>query len=766
MKRDFLKLFALLSAVLVMASCQKEEPENDKGGNEGEKQEQEQGQVGETINLEITAEGQWTSADVLGVRIPAVKEYNKAASFENGKFKTSVATPAKDDVLYAYMPFDPTAADGKFNIEIPAEVKGNNGTVSAKVASPLSLGEISNPMVLTLSMKEILGTIQFNIADVTEDASLAGQAITSLTVTSENDIAGYAAIDMMSGDAVLSEPVKTVTVTPAEGTVLGSSAVVLKISALPGTYTGTVRVATSATEYEFPLNATVTAGETAVVDLGCTAAEYKGIETVEDWNAFIDAVTAGSFNRFVNPETGAVELMASLSFEETPKYPATEENASIEFNGTFDGKGNSITCNDFKRPLFNFLGTDAVVKNLTVNGTFTQMLNSGLCGNAVIAKVNKGLIENVTSNVETTLEITTGFIFGAICGQNGGTLKNCKNNGNMTLTCASTGKPGLYGGGLAAIGHTVSGDPVASALNVDETCTPGQFINCENTGNISITTTAGIPVRQGFGGICGMVYFNGVKFEGCKNSGNVSRISNGEDTNDKSASVGGILGRSAGWYTTGTGDSGALDTSIAGFDTEITNCSNSGTIYCCCRHSGGIAPTGSCARADGVGGIAGTLIGNAENIQKVTNCTNTGDVTGGWTTNVNSTALGGMVGIAKHTEISSSSAICKLTSKETEFIGAAGGLVACVMEAVTIKDNCVAMPTIDAYAHSTKAYFYGLLFGNVKVSASVSGTSVGGSIKANGTDFGISSENYADFLVAAKSNIKISADGVAWKNAQ
>jgi hypothetical protein len=336
----------------------------------------------------------------------------------------------------------------------------------------------------------------------------------------------------------------------------------------------------------------------------------------------------------------------------------------------------------------------------------------------------------------------------------------------MTLTCASTGKPGLYGGGLAAIGHTISGDPVASALNVDETCTPGQFINCENTGNISITTTAGIPVRQGFGGICGMVYFNGVKFEGCKNSGNVSRISNGEDTNDKSASVGGILGRSAGWYTTGTGDSGALDTSIAGFDTEITNCSNSGTIYCCCRHSGGIAPTGSCARADGVGGIAGTLIGNAENIQKVTNCTNTGDVTGGWITNVNSTALGGMVGIAKHTEISSSSAICKLTSKETEFIGAAGGLVACVMEAVTIKDNCVAMPTIDAYAHSTKAYFYGLLFGNVKVSASVSGTSVGGSIKANGTDFGISSENYADFLVAAKSNIKISADGVAWKNAQ
>jgi hypothetical protein len=394
------------------------------------------------------------------------------------------------------------------------------------------------------------------------------------------------------------------------------------------------------------------------------------------------------------------------------------------------------------------------------------MLNAGLCGNAVIAKVNKGLIENVTSNVETNLEITTGFIFGAICGQNGGTLKNCKNTGNITLKYASTGSSGLYGGGLAAIGHTISGDPAAAALNVDDTCTPGQFINCENSGNISITAIAGIPVRQGFGGICGMVYFNGVKFEGCKNTGNISRTSNGEASNNKSASVGGILGRSAGWYTTGTGDSGALDTSIAGFDTEITKCSNSGTLYCCCRHSGGISATGTSARTDGVGGIAGTLIGNASNIQKVIDCTNTGDVTGGWNANVNTTALGGLVGIANYTEISGSSAICKLASKETEYIGAAGGLVACVMEAVTVKDNCIAMPTIDAYAHSTKTYFYGLLFGNVKGTATVTGTSVGGSIKADGTDLGITSDNYAGFLVAAKSNSSVSAAGVTWKNAQ
>lgn len=762
MKRNFLKLSAILSAALVIASCQKEEPETDKGGNEGDNQEQ----LGETIALEITAEGQWTDADVMGVNIPAANVSNKGASYENGKFKVSVATPAKDDVLYAYVPFSPAAADGKFSVSLPAAVSGNDGTVKTKVAAPVTLGDITDPMQVTAQMNDVFGTIQFNISDMTSSGILAGQAVTSLTVASESDIAGSVSIDMTSGETVLSEPSKTVTVTPAEGTVLGSSAVTLKISALPGTYTGTVRWVTASAEYEMPLNTTVVAGGTSEVNLGCTASEYKGIETVEDWNAFIEGIKAGSYDRFVNPETGEVELVASLTFEEAPGYPATEENSTIEFNGKFNGNNNTITCNAFTRPLFNILSTEAVVKNLTVNGSFTEMLNAGLSGNAVIAKINKGLIENVTSNVESSLTISTGFIFGAICGQNGGTLKNCRNTGNMTLTYASTGSAGLYGGGLAAIGHTVSGDPVATALNVDDTCTPGQFIDCENSGNISVTATAGVPVRQGFGGICGLVYLNGVRFEGCRNSGNISRTSNGENSNNKSASVGGILGRSAAWYRDGNGDSGALDTSIMGFDTEITDCSNSGTLYCCCRHSGGISATGSSARTDGVGGIAGTLIGNAENIQKVTGCTNTGDVTGGWNANVNTVGLGGLVGIASYTDISGSSAICKLASKETEYIGAAGGLVACVMDAVTVKDNCVSMPTIDAYAHSTKTYFYGLLFGNVKGTATVTGTSVGGSIKADGTDLGVTAENFADFLVAAKSNSALPATGVTWKNAQ
>ena len=759
-----------------MASCQKEEPETDKGENEDDKQEQ----LGESISLEITADGNWTEADVLGVKIPEVNENNKAASFENGKFKASVKTPAKDDVVYAYVPFNPTAADGKFSVNLPVAVTSNDGTVKAKVANPVTLGEITDPTQITVSMKDIFGTIQFNISDVTEGSSLAGQAVTSLTVTSESDIAGYTAIDIMSGAAVLSEPSKTVTVTPAEGTVLGASAVVLKISALPGTYTGTIRLATSATEYELQLNATVTAGQTTQVDLGCTAAEYKGIETVEDWNSFIEGVKTGNYNRFVNPETGEVELEASLTFEQAPAYPATEENASIEFNGKFNGNNNTITCNAFTRPLFNFLGTDAVVKNLTVNGTFTQMLNAGLCGNAVIAKVNKGLIENVTSNVETTLEISTGFIFGAICGQNGGTLKNCKNTGNMSLTYASSGSAGLYGGGLAAIGHTVSGDPSSTVLNIDETCTPGQFINCENTGNISITATNGKPVRQGFGGICGLVYFNGVKFENCINTGNISRISNNESSNNFSASMGGILGRSAAWYTMGNGDSGAIDNGYDGsaytlgsltgngYDTEYIGCSNSGTIFCECRHSGGVIADQHTRRSDNVGGITGLAIGTEGKVQKFSGCTNTGTLKGGWATTVNTVIFGGITGYANFSEISGCSSICEIKSTDsTKPIGAAGGLVGYAMNEVTIKDNCVSVPTMDVYGKPGSTNFlYGLVIGNIHTGATITSVSTAGSITADGTVIEINSDNYTNYLVSANSGAMLTSPVTTWYTVQ
>ena len=475
------------------------------------------------------------------------------------------------------------------------------------------------------------------------------------------------------------------------------------------------------------------------------------IYTVSDWNAFAAAIEGGE-----TYEGRTITLRSDLTVDTYFGY------GNGTFEGTFDGNGKTMTANGNIWPLFATVGDKGVVKNLTMAGSFARFANAGECGNATIAKINKGLIQKVTNYSSAEISVTTSVVFASICGQNGGTLDECKNYGNITITYAGSGNNAFYGGGLCAIGHTVSGAPTSTALNTNNTCSPGLFTNCENHGNITLTVTGGKPVRQAFGGICGIVYFNGVKFEKCTNTGNISRVSNGEISNNFSASVGGILGRSAGWYTTGNGDSGALDTSINGFDTEFNLCTNSGTLYCKCIHSGGITSTGTCARADGVGGIAGTLIGSSNNTQRLSGCTNTGDITGGWTTNVNTTALGGIVGVASHTEISGGSAICSISSKSNEFIGAAAGIVACIMEDVTINNNCIAQPTIDVYAYTGKTLFCGLVFGNAKTSASINSVQVGGSIKTGGVVIDITSNNYTSYLYSSSSNFKPEAPVTTW----
>ena len=491
------------------------------------------------------------------------------------------------------------------------------------------------------------------------------------------------------------------------------------------------------------------------------------INTVEDWTAFAEAIVGGE-----TYEGKTVTLKKDLSIDTYFTY------ANGTFEGTFDGNGKTMTANGNIWPLFATVGVKGVVKNLTMAGSFARFANAGECGNATIAKINKGLIQKVTNYSNAEISVTTAVVFASICGQNGGTLDECKNYGNITITYAGSGSNAFYGGGLCAIGHTVSGDPAPTALNTDGTCTPGIFTKCENHGTITLTATGGKPVRQGFGGICGLVYFNGVKFENCTNTGNISRVSNGELSNSFSASIGGILGRSAGWYTQGTGDSGAMDNGYdgtggtlgnvtTGFATDYINCSNSGDIFCECRHSGGVIANQHTRRSDNVGGITGLAIGKDGSIQNFTGCSNTGNLSGGWATTVNTLVLGGIVGYANYSEISECSSICEMKSTDsTKPIGAAGGLVGYAIKGVAVKDNCVSVPTMDVYGKPNSTNFlYGLVIGNIFIDATVSSAQVGGSIKADGTAQEITSENYTDFLVASTSNKKLTSPVTTWYSA-
>ena len=87
-------------------------------------------------------------------------------------------------------------------------------------------------------------------------------------------------------------------------------------------------------------------------------------------------------------------------------------------------------------------------------------------------------------------------------------------------------------------------------------------------------------------------------------------------------------------------------------------------------------PNSSGARLDAAGGIVGAAIGVGDQFQRIISCHNKGAVVGGWTTAVNTTALGGLVGLATGTEITGSISSGDVRSVDaTYYIGAAGGAV-------------------------------------------------------------------------------------------
>lgn len=469
-----------------------------------------------------------------------------------------------------------------------------------------------------------------------------------------------------------------------------------------------------------------------------------GIYTASDWAAVAQAVTNG--------DDYAGKTLTLMNDLEVPTYFAY---ANGTFNGTFNGNGHKFTAGANIWPLFAEIGIDGVVQNVKIYGAFDKPANQAIAGNATIAKLNYGLIKDCDNYSNTELEIGGGLVFGTICAQNGGEVKNCKNYGNITIHHTPSSNVGLYGGGIAAVGHIIKGGASATTLDVDEECTPGTFTNCENHGDIFVEGKgSSFTIRNSVGGICGLVYMNGVSFSGCKNYGAISRISNGEGSSNKAATVGGILGRSCSWYTVSPGDSGALDNGgVNGFNTQIINCTNSGAIKIFCRHSGGVTNNGSGARGDFAAGIVGAIVGKGANSSTVTGCTNSGTVEGGWTAlDVNSTCLGGIAGLANATNFTSCTSEGTLKSTGNYAVGAAGGIVAFALSDVTLT-SCNAKNTINVmqgYKDATKRHCMpGLAIGNVVTSASFSNCKVGGTISVDNSSLGVNSSNYQNFVVSS-----------------
>ena len=480
------------------------------------------------------------------------------------------------------------------------------------------------------------------------------------------------------------------------------------------------------------------------------------IKTVEDWTAFAKAVAGGD-----TYEGKTIILKSDLTVDTYFEY------ANGTFEGTFDGNGKTMTANGNKYPLFATVGANGIVKNITMDGNFTEFINYGEAGNATIAKFNLGTIENVTNNADTEISLYhRSIVFGSIVGQNGGILRNCKNFGDISITVAmseSQAEAGFYGGGLAAIGHQTNGAATGNNMNVDG-CSAGKFINCENHGNISLYSTKlengknSIAVaKSGFGGICGVVYLNGVEFTNCHNYGNITRedivVNNiGPTSQQFFTPVGGILGRSAATNVAANTIT-AIDAngSTNGYNTIISGCTNSGIIKNYCRHSASVTTNDSGARKDATGGIVGVICGKSEAAQ-ILNCTNTGTVYTGWAA-VSSGVSGGIAGTANNTKFLDCTSTGTVgTESSSNPLGATGGIVGMAFKDVVF-DGCKATNNATMYYASGKTLYWGLCCGIIITSASITKTnkvcSFGGTASVNGTAQTVSADNYNTLLTAA-----------------
>ena len=739
------------SALMLLAGCSGKEPDPDSGSG--------QDAPGESICLVVNAPGEWSGTDCIGLFMPSSGVENIKAGYGEKGFSATVPTPVKGAMVSAYYPYTEKFDKEGLNVRIPEEADGEITVSSPLVAAPVSLNEIKASSAVDMEFIPVVGTVRIRIADCKEE-SLAGGKVSGVVLSTDREIAGLYSVDVPTGDLIPVSRSNTITVKSDKE--ISTDGVSYVVSALPGKYTGRLTITTSFDEQSFPsLSFEVKAGETVDVSCELTAPvkPHAGIYSAEDFNAFVASLVAGDISEWITPETGEVDIREDLTFVDPPVYPKGEESTVVTFNGVINGNGHSITCEVWEAPLLNVIGKDGVVKNLVTKGSFKRMLNSGGAGNATIARVNLGLIQKCSADVSVNLETTGGTILGAICAQNGGTVKECVNLGSITVTGNYTVAGGGYGGGISALGHSILGSSSPTFIDVDGTCAAGTFIDCENRGDITFIAAGKKVTKSSFGGICGLVYMDGVKFVNCVNRGTVARISDGEETSTACNSVGGILGRCSAWYTISPGDSGALDNGgVNGYSISIDGCSNYGKVYTSCRHSGGVARNSSGARLDAAGGIVGSVIGRTSSHSVISGCSNEGEVTGGWNTFVNTTVLGGITGLARFTDISSCISRGKLSAISQEKpMGAAGGIVAFAIEDVSITGGTVNVP-MALWRAPSKPLLYGLAFGNVVTSASISGTAIGGTISVDGSSVTVTQND----IVSSESNVMPEVSGINW----
>ena len=639
-------------------------------------------------------EVKWEDTDTIGIFI-ASSSANVKASLKRieGKayFAAKVSNYNAEDQLCAYYPYAENAGKdvSKVTLKVPyiqTQAAPNifNGSNNPMVAVPETLPKAGAAVEQPLKFRHIGAVLEFDITGVPATEKLKSVQFVS------SDGGGFPATDNSiydltsvteAGDlnTVAGTYYKSVTVSLKDGGFTPGQSAKVYMTIVPGTYNGNIYISTDKNLYRYE-GQTIEANRAAVkpikADLSSGSAEKsKEIKSALDYEAFAMAANAGDYSAWVDG-AGEVKLGANIS---TQTYFTRIQK---DWTGKFNGQKHTIKQGASVVPLFTVISEDASVSYLVLEGNKKSMANAGGYGSAAVAQINKGTIENVTNKMVTDLNVTGGSAIAGMVKCNGGTMRNCVQEGNITINAVIKATTTLYVGGIAAFASDL--DEAKSSTKV------GKFENCENKASIEVSrTSSGKFSIQKFavGGICAIVH-RGTKdvypqFSGCVNSGAIKLIDKDKNAQGQAAVVGGIIGRVAN-YTAGI----AVEVAAEGYYAKIENCSNSAVIENSAYSTGGFIDKQSGARVCAAGGIVGYASGLKANPVDIIGCTNTGQILGGYATGC---LMGGICGQTNNVNIKNATveAVFGDSSLDDHQLSAAGGIVGSSLNSLTVENSKV-----------------------------------------------------------------------------
>lgn len=697
MKVNYMISTAAVLAALLTVSCTKDLQENTPvSGKDSDK-----------VTLLIAAdevtkttfgvngyEVEWEKDDQIGIFI-ASSSTNVPASLKRieGKayFAAKVSNYNAGNQLCAYYPYAENAGKdvSKVTLKVPyiqTQTAPNifNGSNNPMVAVPETLPKAGAAVEQPLKFRHIGAVLEFDITGVPATEKLKSVQFVS------SDGGGFPATDNSiydltsvteAGDlnTVAGTYYKSVTVSLKDGGFTPGQSAKVYMTIVPGTYNGNIYISTNENLYRYEgqtIDVDRAAVKTIKADLSSGSADKsKEIKSALDYEVFAMAANAGDYSAWVDAE-GEVKLGADIS---TSTYFTRIQKV---WTGKFNGQKHTIKQDASVVPLFTVISEGASVSKLVLEGSKKSMANAGGYGSAAVAQINKGTIENVTNKMVTDLNVTGGSAIAGMVKCNGGTMRNCVQEGNITINAVIKATTTLYVGGIAAFASDA--DEVSTSKAV------GRFENCTNAAKINVSRTstkAASLAKFAVGGICAIVH-RGTKdeyphFSGCVNSGAIKLLDKDKNAQGQAAVVGGIIGRVAN-YTAGI----AVEVAAEGYYAKIENCSNSAVIENSAYSTGGFINKQSGARVCAAGGIVGYASGLKANPMDIIGCTNTGQILGGYATGC---LMGGICGQTNNVNIKNATveAVFGDSSLDDHQLSAAGGIVGSSLNSLTVENSKV-----------------------------------------------------------------------------